>query len=509
MGKMGGVSSEHPLASVAGLKILLEGGNACDAAVATSLMLSVTQPHLGALGSDLFALILDSASGKVYCINASGWAPRKLSLELLRERGFSETPAECPHSVVVPGLIDGLNKIHKRFCTLEFRKLAEDSVHVAENGFPISYGLSRAIKHNVYRLTDPMAKSLFFKDGKPLSYSGMLVQKALAKTLREVASDPRVFYEGWIAEKICDYLRSKGGVFEIDDFSDYEAEWVDPLMVSYRGFSVYEVPPNSQGATTLIMLNILDCFDIRKSGTFQSERVHLFVEAAKKAYVDKNLYLADPRFASIPLNEILNKKHAQKLAGSIDVNNASEGTTLHPEDTTNFVVFDKWGNVISAIQSIYYSFGSGLMDPGTGVILNCRGTHFTKTGVNRLEPRKRPLHTLSSVIAASGNDEVFALGASGGDFRPQQHVLLLTNCVDYDMSPQEAVNVPRFLWNGGKQVIVEKGFEGLKDLERMGHVLVRQRYPGGTGVAHCGMRKGKVMTLCADVRGDGIPMGPV
>lgn len=509
MGKMGGISSEHPLASVAGLKILLEGGNACDAAVATSLMLSVTQPHLGALGSDLFALILDSASGKVYCINASGWAPRKLSLESLRELGFYETLAECPHSVVVPGLIEGLNKIHKRFCTLEFQKLAEDSVHVAEDGFPISYGLGRAIKHNMHRLTESMAKSLFFKDGRPLCQSEILAQKALAETLREVASNPRVFYEGWIAEKICDYLRSKGGVFEIGDFSDYEAEWVDPLMASYRDYSIYEVPPNSQGATTIIMLNILECFDSRGLGAFRSERVHLFVEAAKKAYVEKNLYLADPKFASIPLKKILSKEYAQELAQNINVNNASEGTTLHPEDTTNFVVFDKWGNVVSAIQSLYYSFGSSLMDPKTGVILNCRGTHFTKTGANRLEPRKRPLHTLSSVIATSDNDEAFAFGVSGGDFRPQQHVLLLTNCVDYDMSLQEAVDAPRFLWNGGKQVIVEERFEGLDNLERLGHVVIRQKYPGGTGVAHCGMRKEKVTMLCADIRGDGLPLGPI
>ncbi|MEM2130564.1 MAG: gamma-glutamyltransferase [Candidatus Bathyarchaeia archaeon] len=509
IGKAGGVSSEHPLASVAGLKILLEGGNACDAAVATSLMLSVTQPHLGALGSDLFALILDSASGRVHCINASGWAPRKLNLELLRECGFFEMSAECPHSVVVPGLIDGLNKIHEKFCICEFKKLAEDSIHVAENGFPISYGLSGAIKHNERRLMEPMAKKLFFKDGNPLCYSEILTQKALAETLREVASDPRVFYEGFIAEKICDYLRSKDGVFEIDDFSDYEAEWVDPLMVTYGDYNVYEVPPNSQGATTLVMLNILDYFNVKQLGAFHSERVHLFVEAAKKAYLDKNLYLADPKFASVPIKMMLEKRHARKLAKDINVNNASEGTTLHPEDTTNFVVFDKWGNVVSAIQSLYYSFGSGLMDPKTGVILNCRGVHFTKTGANRLEPRKRPLHTLSSVIATSDKDEVYAFGASGGDFRPQQHVLLLTNCVDYGMTLQEAVEAPRFLWNGGKQIIIEKGFNELESLEKRGHAVTHQKYPGGTGVAHCGVRKGKVTTLCADIRGDGLPLGPI
>ncbi len=508
MGISGGVSSEHPLASIAGLKILIEGGNAFDAAIATSLTLSVTQPHLGSLGSDFFALILEASVGKVHCINASGWTPRKLNFEQLRKDGYVNIPAESPHSVVVPGLIDGLNKIHKKFCTFEFRRLAEDPIFIAEKGFPVSHGLHTAIEHNMNRLTEPLAKDLFIKDSKPLAPSEVLVQKSLAETLKSIASDPRVFYEGWVSEKICEYLRSKGGVVEVDDFKDYEAEWVEPLIVGYRGFDVYEVPPNSQGATTLIMLNILENFDVKQLEAFNRERVHLFIEAAKKAYVEKNLYLADPRFISIPLKEILAKDHAEKLAGKIDLNAASDGVSLRPGDTTNFVVFDKWGNVVSAIQSIYYSFGSSLMDPKTGIILNCRGTHFTRTGANKLEPRKRPLHTLSSVIAMSKEDEVLAIGASGGDFRPQQHVLLLTNLVDYEMNLQEAVDSPRFLWNGGRQVIVEKGFKGLNILETMGHNLVRRKYPGGTGVAHCGMKKGKVTTLSADVRGDGLPVGP-
>jgi gamma-glutamyltranspeptidase/glutathione hydrolase len=508
MGASGGVSSEHPLASVAGLKVLLEGGNAFDAAIATSLTLSVTQPHLGSLGSDLFALIYDASNGKVHCINASGWTPKKLDLRTLQNEGRNGIPAESPNAVVVPGMIDGLYRIHKRFSTFEFRKLAEDSILLAEKGFPISFGLHNAIQHNLHRLVEPLAKDLFIRDGKPLVSGEVLVQKSLAETLRSVASDPRTFYEGWISEKICKYLRSKGGVMEVDDFADFEAEWVEPLKVSYRDLDVYEVPPNSQGATTLMILNILENFDVNKLGVFGSERVHLFVEVAKKAYVNKNRFLADPRFISIPLEKILSKEYAKKLAGEIDVNNASEGAFLRPGDTTNFVVLDKDGNAVSAIQSIYFSFGSGLMDPETGVILNCRGTHFNQIGANKLEPRKRPLHTLSSVIATSKEDDVFAIGASGGDYRPQQHVLLLTNLWDYDMNLQEAVDAPRFLWDGGRQVIIEKGFKGLHNLDVLGHRLVRQKYPGRTGVAHCGIRKGKVVMLSADVRGDGLPVGP-
>ena len=508
MGTAGGVSSEHPLASVAGQKILLEGGNAFDAAVATSLTLSVTQPSLGSLGSDLFALLYDSSSGKVRCINASGWAPKRLSLETLRSEGRSSIPAESPHAVVVPGIVDGLNKTQQKFCTFEFKRLAEDSIKIAEKGFPASLGLHRAIQHNVSRLTEPLAKQLFFKGGKPLAPGEMLVQKSLAETLRSIASDPRAFYEGWIPEKICEYLGAKGGVHDVEDFAEYEAEWTEPLKVAYRGFDVYEVPPNSQGATTLMLLNILENFGVAELGAFSGKRVHLFVEAAKKAYADKNLYLADPRFVKIPLRKLLSKIRAKELAKSIKSDAMSIGGPLKPGDTTNFVVFDRWGNVVSAIQSIYYGFGSALMEPKTGVVLNCRGTHFTQTGANRLEPRKRPLHTLSSVIATSEEDEVFAFGASGGDYRPQQHVLLLTNLVDYGMSLQEAVDAPRFLWDGAKKVIVEEGFNGLRGLEKLGYDLARQKHPGGTGVAHCGARKGKVAVLSADVRGDGIAVGP-
>ena len=508
MGTSGGVSSEHPLASVAGQKVLLEGGNAFDAVIATSLMLSVTQPHLGSLGSDFFALLYEASSGKVYCINASGWAPRKLSIETLRSEGRNSIPAESPHSVVVPGLIDGLNKIQQKFCTLEFKKLAEDSIVIAEKGFPISFGLHKAIQRNSSRLTEPLAKNLFYRGSSPLASGGLLVQKSLAETLKGIASNPRAFYEGWIPERICEYLEVKGSVHDVEDFAEYEAEWIEPLKVAYRDLDVYEVPPNSQGATTLMLLNILENFDVKKMGAFDDRRIHLFVEAAKKAYVDKNLYLADPRFVKIPLEKILAKGHSKELAGSIKFDAVSDGGPLKPGDTTNFVVFDKYGNVVSAIQSIYYSFGSALMEPKTGVILNCRGTHFTHTGANKLEPRKRPLHTLSSVIATSKEEEVFAFGASGGDYRPQQHVLLLTNFVDYGMNLQEAIDAPRFLWDGGKRVIVEAGFKGLRSLDKLGYELVRQKHLGGTGVAHCGLRKGKVVVLSADIRGDGLPMGP-
>ncbi len=507
MGTSGGVSSEHPLASVVGLKVLAEDGNAVDATVAVSLSLAVTQPHLGSLGGDFFALIYEPPDGKVHCLNASGWSPRGLTSERLMSEGFQDIPINCPHSIVVPGMADGLRRIHEKFGTLEFGKLAEYSIRLAEEGFPASYGLSRAIRENTSKLTTRENRSLFFRGGKPLEPSEILVQKSLAKTLRELASDPRGFYDGWIAESLCRFIKSKGGAMEIDDFKDFNAEWVEPLKITYRDFDVYEVPPNSQGATTLILLNLLEDFDPKSVGAFSVERVHMFVEAAKMAYVDKNRYLADPRFIQIPLDEILSKRHAKRLRRSVDPSSVFGQASLKPLDTTNFVVIDRWGNVVSAIQSIFHHFGSGFLEPDTGILLNSRGSYFNFRGPNKLEPRKRPLHTLSSVIATSDDGVVLAVGTSGGDFRPQQHGLILTGILDYGMSLQEAVEAPRFLWNGGKQILVEGGLKGSEHLKKLGHEIILLEYPGKTGVAHCGMRRGKVTMLSADIRGDGLPFG--
>ena len=508
MGQLGGVSSEHPLASVAGYRVLREGGNAVDAAVTVSLTLAVTQPHLGSLGGDFFALIFESSTGKVHCINSSGWSPKKLNCEFLRETGFNGIPVASPHAVVVPGLISGLQKIHERFGTFEFDELAKPSITLAEKGFPISYGLSKAIKRSCSKLTDTAVKNYFFKNGRPLEAGEILAQKPLAKVLRSIASDPRIFYEGWIAESLCEFLNSKGGVFEFDDFKDFEGEWVDPLRSAYRDFEVYEVPPNSQGAITLLMLNILENFDLRDLGLLEAKRIHFFVEAAKRAYLDKNQYLADPRFAEIPLEKILSKSHSKELAETIEEESVLLDVHLKPGDTTNFVVIDEWGNIVSAIQSIFHIFGSGLLDPETGILLNSRASYFNFSGPNRLEPRKRPLHTLSSVIAISeGRDEYLAVGTSGGDYRPQQHALLLTNFIDYGLDLQSAVELPRFLWNGDAKILIEEGFHGLDVLKRIGHQPIVQDYPSKTGVAHCGLRKGKVTMLSADIRGDGLPIG--
>jgi len=508
MGQSGGVSSEHPLASIVGYQVLHDGGNAVDASVAVSLMLAVTQPHLGSLGGDFFALIFESSSGKVYCMNSSGWSPKRLNRELLEETGLGGIPVTSPHAVVVPGLISGLQKIHERFGTVKFSKLAEHSITLADEGFPVSHGLSEAIKRSRKKIADPFAKNLFFKnDGQPIAAGEMIVQKSLANVLRSLASDPRIFYEGWIAENLCEFLNSKGGVFELDDFKDFEGEWVEPLKTTYRDFEVYEIPPNSQGATTLIILNILENFDLQPLGLLEARRIHLFVEAAKRAYLDKNRYLADPRFVKIPLEEILSKSHGEKLAETIEESSVSLDVSLRPGDTTNFVIIDKWGNIVSAIQSLFHSFGSGLLDPETGILLNSRASYFNLSGPNSLEPRKRPLHTLSSVIAVSENNKLLAVGISGGDYRPQQHVLLLTNIIDYDLDLQSAVELPRFLWNGGVEIIVEEGFHGLESLKRIGHRPVVREYPDGTGVAHCLVKSGKVTVLSADVRGDGLPVG--
>lgn len=415
MGFSGGVSSEHPFASIVGCEVLRDGGNAVDAAISVSLTLTVTQPHLGSIGGDFFALILDASSCKIHCMNSSGWAPRGLDLQLLEERGLSRIPVNSPHAVVVPGLISGLQKIHERFGTIEFGKLAERAIALAEEGFPATHELSSALKRGREKIAGQPGAAIFFRDdGGPVKPGDIICQKALARSLRSIASDPRDFYEGWIAESLCRFLNSMGGIFDIDDFGDFEGEWVSPIRTSYRGLYVYEVPPNSQGATTLIMLNILENFDLQEMDPLGAKRVYLFVEAAKRAYLEKNRYLADPRFVEIPLEDLLSKSRGKHLAETIGDEGILLESSLRPGDTTNFVVIDRWGNVVSAIQSLFHGFGSGLIDPETGILLNSRASYFTSSGPNRLEFRKRPLHTLSAVIAVSGGRRDSKLGDKRG-----------------------------------------------------------------------------------------------
>lgn len=505
MGLRGVVSSEHPHSSLIGLMVLKKGGNAVDAAVAVSLSLSVTLPHLSGLGGDLFTLIYSREEDRVYCVNGSGWTPRRMSVEVVREAGLNEIPARSPYSVTVPGMLRGLELMHSRFGSMDFKELIKPSIELAK-GFPISFELHRAIKSNINLIkSSNYASKIFLRNGEALRPGELLVQEDLAKVLNSVMEGGvNVFYDGWVSSKLVNYLNDLGCVFEQEDFSKFRAELTNPLKIEYRGYEVYEIPPNSQGIITLMMLNYLNELELEKIDRLSPKRIHLMVEGMKILFTMRNRYVGDPKFMDVPINALLSRKLASKLK-SIISGTASSGVEFKKPDTTNFVVIDSDGNLVSAIQSIYFQFGSGIMVEGTGLILNCRATQFNLSGVNRVEGWKRPLHTLSSLILMN-DEEVIGLGTSGGEYRPMIHSIIVSNYVDYGLNMQDAIEAPRFVWNGGKEVLIEKGFIGLSELRAFGHLVNEVNYPFRLGVSHACLKRGKSLIGFADIRGEGYPL---
>jgi len=481
--RLGGVASEHITASRLGVEVIRMGGNAVDAAVATSLTLAVTQPHLGGLGSDLVALIYTASDGKVHFLNATGWAPAKMS------RSLGKVPLRGPLSIVVPGMLAGLYSMWRRFGELEWRRLISMVIDGVGGGFPIGPSLVRAIS-NVLNDADDAFKSTYPINAKPWD---LVKIPKLINALRLIGENgPDAFYRGDIGESIVNHVNSLGGVLSMSDLRDYEPEWGDPICVEYRGLTVCETPPNTQGLTTLMILRLIEN-EPKAPGPFSPSRINTYLKAYEAAYSARDEFIGDPRFVKIPVDRLLDPEFLKGRLG---------GPRGGGGDTTYFVVADPEGNVVSAIQSLYYHFGSLVTEPKYGITLNNRAADFSMSGVNEVAPRKRPLHTLSTMMVMRNGELELALGTSGAHYRPQQHVLMLTNIVDYGMNPVNAVNAPRFLW-GIDGLIIEEGFEvtGLS----VRHRLIK--YPGSTGVASILANINGVKILYSDVRGDGAALG--
>jgi gamma-glutamyltranspeptidase/glutathione hydrolase len=493
MGRGAVAATEHPLASMAACRAMQDGGNAFDGAAAASFALAVTQPHLNGLGGDFFGLFYRASEGKVYCLNSSGWAPASRTAESLRASGHETVPRFGHASVVIPGYVMGVYEMQRRFGLLEFSRSLDDATRLASEGFPVGEGLVRSLTAARGSLSKE-AMQTFEIDGKAPRVGSILRQERLAETLREIARDgPEGFYRGRPARSIRETMSRAGQPVDEEDLASFMPEWCDPLVAPYRGIEVCEVPPNSMGATTLLILKLLEEADSGSFGPGSAERVSATVEAAKTAYAARDRELGDPRFVRFGLDEFLKSKAGAGTQRKID-----------EADTTYFAVADREGNVLSCIQSIFHHFGSRVFLEDCGFFLNNRGAAFTMEGPNRVEPRKRPLHTLSSLILLRNGRPAFATGCSGGEYRPQQHALLVTNLVDYSMNLEQAIDFPRFLWDGQADVRIEAGYTGLDGLTLKHEVI---RYPGNTGVAQ-GIES---MDECAkgvcDVRGEGLPAG--
>ncbi|MEM2949817.1 MAG: gamma-glutamyltransferase [Nitrososphaeria archaeon] len=500
----GVVASEHYLASKVGVEVLDKMGNAVDAAIATSLALCVTSQNLCGLGGDFFALYYDNKSGKVYCINSSGYAPKKLTLEYLKEIGYAQMPDRGALSITVPGQVYGVYEFHKRFGTFEFNELIKPSIALAEKGFPISKRFSEAVKKNYELLSKDKGSSKIFLKNSKIPEEGEIVNfPQLSRTLEIISEHgPKGFYEGEVCKGIVEYVQEKDGVLSEDDLKDYRPEWVQPIKVFYKGYDIFEVPPNSMGMITLLILNMIESIGLEDKPHFSKEYVEMLYKIFRIAYKVKDEVLSDPKFVKINLERILSKEYAKDL---LRKENSIGGTKIDEGDTTYFAVADKEGNIVSAIQSLYLGFGSGLTIPEYGITLNCRARGFKFDGVNKLEPRKRPAHTLSATILKS-EDEVLALGASAGDFRPQIYTQLITNYIDYNKGIQNTLDAPRFVWDGDGKILLENE-ANLNTLENKLIISYLKNYC--LGVAQAVKVKGNVKWAACDFRGDGIPFGQI
>ena len=489
-----GVATEHPLSSLAALEVLRSGGNAVDAAVAAGFSLSVTQPQLSGLGGDFFALYYENETRKVHCLNSSGYAPHGLTIDLLKSHHHRSMPLFGPYSVVIPGHVRGLHGLHEKFGQLEFATLLSSAIRLAEEGFPIHAGLCNAIGLH-WKALSASAKAVLAPKGVVPIPGEILKQSALASTLKTIA-DQGVdgFYEGRVANAIIKTISQEGYSVSSNDFAEFEPEWCEPLVAGYRDARVYEIPPNSMGATTLLILKYLENLDLKRMKPNSKERITSTLKCVREAYMRRDEQLGDPRFVNFDLQKFLVSKGEMKSSRVRKVDG----------DTTYFAIVDGHGNILSGIQSIFHNFGSKLFVDDCGFFLNNRASAFKFEGPNKLESRKRPIHTLSSMLLELDGDVRFALGASGGEFRPQQHALFVTNMVDYSMSLENALSFPRFLWRSGKEVMMERGFGKVSSSSYKIELL---DYPGKTGVAQgVEVLKDAKKAVC-DVRGDGIPLG--
>lgn len=514
------VVSPHYLASMAGNKILEKGGNAFDAAVAVSACLGVVYPHMTGLGGDTFWLNYEKKDGKIRAFNGSGRSGANVNRDTYA--GEVAIPFRGIRSAItVPGMVDSWDAILKELGTLTLADVLEPAIDYAENGFPITKNQVDYTKLNWGWLsTMPITVDIYAPGGQIPQVGDRFFQKDLARSLSLIAEHGRdVFYHGELANSIVSYLKEQGGLLTAADFASHTGNWVEPISTTYRDYTMYQVPPNSQGFVGLMTLNILENFDFGKIEHNSAEYYHVLAEALKAGFRDRNEVLTDPEFFDIPLDKLLDKQYAAKLAAAIQQETA-ENVTSSPigSDTAYAAVVDKDGNSVSFIQSLYFEFGSGVVAGDTGVTLQNRGSFFSldPNQVNTLEPNKRSFHTLMPAMACRDGKPSILYGTQGGEGQPQTQTAIITRMIDYGMDPQVAINEPRFVWGRtwgevSETMRVESRIhkKAIEELIEKGHLIdVVEPFDGWMGHAQAiridehGFLKGGV-----DPRGDGAAIG--
>lgn len=444
------VVSPHHLASAAGARMLQQGGNAFDAAVAVSACLAVVYPHMTGMGGDSFWLLYPEAEGKVRAYNGSGRSGRNARRSFFE--GEDAIPVRGPRSVVtVPGMVDSWAAVLERYGRLSFREVLAPAIAYALEGFPLSKDQyeNTVTQYEVISGT-PVTRDIYTPGGRVPPCGSRFVQRQLGESLQGLAAGGRdYFYKGPLAADIVAYLQRNGGLLTLEDFAEHRGDWAEPVVGMYRGHEVYQVPPNSQGFAGIMALHILDHYDLGAIGEGSYEYYHLLIEALKLSFQDRNAYLTDPAYSHIPLERLLSREYAKQLAGQIDMKHAGDLAAQRlGNDTAYAAVVDKEGNAVSFIQSLYFEFGSAVVGGSTGILLQNRGSFFSldPNHVNVLEPRKRTFHTLMPAMACKDGKPRMLYGTQGGEGQPQTQTAVVTRMLDYGMDPQAAISAPRWVW---------------------------------------------------------------
>lgn len=519
------MATPHYLASVAGLRTLQAGGNAVDAAIAANAVLTVVYPHMCSLGGDAFFLIAEPGTGALHALNGSGRSAAAASIDAVREAGHTTMPSRGAWAVTVPGAVHAWELVLERFGTFGFADLLQPAIAYAERGFPVSPGLSAAIAKERWLLEQQEAAAQQFLPGGKVPAAGdVLRQPDLAASLRLLAGrGADAFYRGAIGEAIIATLQKQGAPMTMDDLAAHRSDWVEPIRTTYRDVELVELPPNTQGATALQMANIMEGFDVAGMGHNTATLIHHGVEAKKLAFLDRDRYITDPEFFDVPVDRLISKEYAAELRQRIDPNRA----WMEPDDppgggdTIYLCVVDRDGMAVSLIQSIFQGFGSGLVAEGTGIILLNRGFSFSldADAANRLEPGKRPMHTLIPAMILRDGQPSVVLGTMGGHGQAQTHLQLLMNLVDFGMEPQAAIEAPRWVSGRGApddplhvlNLEPEVGAEVLAQLRGLGHRDAKFTESFSSAMGHAQMiaidRERGVLKGAADPRADGYALG--
>ncbi len=523
----GMAATSQPLATQVALDILKKGGNAIDAAIAADAVLGVVEPTGAGIGGDLFAIIWSADKKRLFGLNASGRSPRSLKLEYFKENNIDKIPSYGPLPVSVPGCVDGWYEMHDMLGVLPMKDVLQPAINYAREGFPVTEVIAYYLKKGTDQLKDyPNIKDVYMPGGKSPAKGEIFRNPLLATTLEKISKGGRSeFYRGSIAKSIDAFMRKNGGFLTFDDLSRHHSEWVDPVSTTYRGYEVWELPPNGQGIAALQMLNILEGFDLASLGFGSAEYMHLFIEAKKLAFEDRAKYYGDPAFVKIPVSQLLSKKYATERRKLIDRTTASKvlpAGKIEAGNTIYLTVADKYGNMVSLIQSNYRGMGSGMCPTGLGFVLQDRGEMFSlEQGHNNVyAPGKRPFHTIIPAFITKNGKPWISFGVMGGDMQPQGHAQIVINLIDFKMNLQEAGDAPRIhhvgsseptgeLMTNGGVVYLESGFswDTIQKLLNMGHTI--QWDLGGYGGYQAIMwdDKNKVWFGASESRKDGQAAG--